>query len=482
MARTARQPRVTLHRPDVRGLPGGPPLSIYDSLACAVWVRDANGRITYANPAAARVFRIDANTHSPGATADSLGWDLCDENGCPLARDNFPSVSAFRTCKPELRRIVGIKAADRAVQWVLIDSLPVTDAFGTLLHVISSAVDVTALKQAELALRASEERYRRIVESTHEGLCEIDTHSTITFVNGKLCDMFGYKREELLGRHSFELFRSSSRTPLDPAGRVAAGTAENVPLQHRDGRQLWVNVSGVPIVDEAGRAAGVLAMFTDVTERKLSQERDRRHEQAEATALVHERERIAMDLHDGAMQSLYGVALSLGALRRHAADRSGQETVLGQAIDQLTDTIQDIRDYIYQLRTGSPEEADLRAGLESRAGDLGAAGIAGRVSITAGLDHLSPETTRHLLYIVQEALSNVVRHANASRVVIQVVPWRNGMALSVSDNGQGFDPRRRGRRAGDGLRNMRERAALVGATLRIRSAPRSGTTVTVQLP
>ncbi|MFI5268094.1 MAG: PAS domain S-box protein [Chloroflexota bacterium] len=459
-----------------------------------------------------------------------------------------------------------------------------------------------ALAQAQTALRLSEDRYRRVLETMHDGCCLLTGDSIISFVNGRLCSMLGYEPEELLGRHSVEVFGTSSTGLLSGGRRTHSARQHDVALRHKDGSTVWALVSGTPMLDEAGEPTAMLAMFSDVTARRLSEERalaaarqieqltadaiytvdaDRRvwswnrgaeqlfgwtkeeivgkpaavippgrvpkakeaiqsliasgetltqeavriakdgrpidvlgswspvelpdgrtgvlcilkdisehkvvHDQlqlqARALALLRERERIAMDLHDGVTQSLYGVTLSLGALRRHHGDLANQEAVLGGAISQLTETIQGIRDYISELRTGVPEGTDLEAGLNAKAQELVAAtGVKPRLLIEANLRRLSGESVTHLLYILHEALSNVARHAKATDVAIEALPWGSGIMLSITDNGRGFDSGGRGRRAGDGLRNMRERAAQLGAQLTIDSAPGGGTTVRVQVP
>jgi two-component system, NarL family, sensor histidine kinase UhpB len=458
-----------------------------------------------------------------------------------------------------------------------------------------------SLEHAETALRTSEERYRRIVETTHEGLCLLDAESRIVFVNARLCDMLGYAAEDLLARRGFDLIDKHMEAALH-GRRLGAARDRDVALRHRDGSTVWAMISAAPMVDDAGQATAVLAMFTDVTERKLSEERaaaaaaqierltgdaiysigadrlvwswnhgaeqlfgwtkeevvghhiqmvppeierqvldgirrimrtgetitretirltrsgrrvpvlgswspvplpngatgvlcilkdisshkdahSQLREQARSLALLRQRERIAMDLHDGAIQSLYGIALSLGALRRKQGERAKDAAVLGQAIEQLTETIQGIRDYISELRTGVPEEADLETSLKAKVAELATtAGVRPRLSIEANLAPIGPDSTHHLVYIAQEALSNVARHAHATEVAIEILPWGSGIMLSITDNGRGFRPGRKGRRAGDGLRNMQERANLLGANLVIDSLPDVGTTVRVEVP
>jgi len=563
-----------------------------------VWVRDATGAVRYANTAAARLFGF-ADARECRNTIENLGWTLCDEEGAPLARSQFPSSAAFREARPQ-RRVVGIVAPDRAPQWILVESQPVLDLDGRVAQIVSTASDVTSLKIDERALRVSEERYRRLLETTHEGVCLIGLDSTISFVNSQLCEMVGYEQHEILGRPVGEVLGQATHALFARRRPPSVGRRREVPLRRRDGTTIWAMVGAMPMLDGEGQMCGLLAILDDVTARKLSQERaraaaerieqlvgdaiytvdedglthswnagaeqlfgwkreemlgrrvklvpesieedararilrvissgktetletvrltkdgrlvevlgswspvaledgrtgvlcilkdvgsrkaadERLQEQARSLALLRERERIAMDLHDGAIQSLYGVALSLGALRRRRVDEA-DSAILNRAIDQLTETIHGIRDYIYQLRTGVAEETDLELALKAKADELARqAGVTPHVSIQTDLRRLSSDSAHHLMYIAHEALSNVARHARATDVAVRIVPWRSGMMLSIVDNGRGFDANRK-RRRGEGLRNIRERAALLGATLTIDSEPGTGTTVKVQIP
>jgi len=461
---------------------------------------------------------------------------------------------------------------------------------------------VTAPEQTPTGPPLSIDRYRRILEAMQEGCCLLDIDSTIIFANERLGSILGYTPRELEGRRSADVFGRSSGGMVSGKRRAPPVREHDVALRHKDGRGIWALVTGTPFVDDDGHAAGILATFTDITDRRRSEERalaaaaqieqltadaiytvdadrhvcswnrgaeqlfgwtkdevigkpapviragqvekarqavlrliatgdtvteeavrfakdgravpvlgswspvplpdgrtgvlcilkdmgghkavhDRLRQQASSLALLRERERIAMDLHDGVTQSLYGVTLSLGALRRRRGDPANQEAVLGAAIGQLTEIIHGIRNYIFELRTGVPEGADLEAGLNAKAQELATAtSVRPILAVSADLPPLSADSVTHLLYIVHEALSNVARHAGATEVAIEALPWGAGIMLSITDNGRGFDSGRTSRRSGDGLRNIRERASQLGATLTIHSLPGAGTTVRVHVP
>ena len=213
-------------------------------------------------------------------------------------------------------------------------------------------------------------------------------------------------------------------------------------------------------------------------------ENARLHEQVQRLAVVDERERISNDLHDGIIQSLYAVGLSLEDVPELAHDDPDEaERRVERAIESLHHTIRDIRNFIFGLR---PELL------------TGTTLIAGVVAVVEEFRHNSmvdvelhlgdveaepePEATGHLLGVVNEALSNVARHSGASRATVFVDSRdAGGLDLVIEDNGHGFDTTAPGALGHQGLTNMRSRMAAIGASLEVASDG-SGTRIVVHRP
>jgi signal transduction histidine kinase len=203
----------------------------------------------------------------------------------------------------------------------------------------------------------------------------------------------------------------------------------------------------------------------------------------EASVRLEERERIAMDLHDGVVQSLYGVVLELAA-QEGRLDASETRASLSRARTQIEGAIGELRQYLSVLRAPGTMPADLRTGLELLADQLRARAPL-RVELEVDLeseDALGPEAIEHLLYTVREATSNVIRHARASVVMIQLAQVDRQLVLTIRDDGRGLDPAERDRRRGDGLRHMAERAARTGGRLTVTGQLGAGTEVRLQVP
>jgi signal transduction histidine kinase len=239
---------------------------------------------------------------------------------------------------------------------------------------------------------------------------------------------------------------------------------------------------GVPI-GAKGRSIGRLYLtnklpsgdFTEDDERLVEMfalhagiaiENARLHDQVQRLAIVEERERIGRDLHDGIIQSIYAVGLSLE-----------------RAIDSLDQSIRDIRNFIFGLRPELLEQAGLVGGLAALADEFRVNSMVDVDVETFGVEEgdLSPDQTGQLLSIAREALSNIARHSKATQGTVGVEAHEGMIRLTVSDNGVGFDPDRQRGPSHQGLINMRARAVAIGGRLVLESTPGVGTRIIVEV-
>jgi signal transduction histidine kinase len=214
-------------------------------------------------------------------------------------------------------------------------------------------------------------------------------------------------------------------------------------------------------------------------------ENARLHEQVQRLAIVEERERIGRDLHDGIIQSIYAVGLSLEDVPDLMTDEPDVARArVERAIDSLDQSIRDIRNFIFGLRPELLEQAGLVGGLAALADEF-------RVNSMVDIDletadasatDLPPDLIGQLLSIAREALSNIARHSKATRGSVQVETDQYDVKLIITDNGVGFDPARPRGLGHQGLVNMRDRASSVGGRLDVQSGSGSGTRIIVEVP
>ncbi len=202
-------------------------------------------------------------------------------------------------------------------------------------------------------------------------------------------------------------------------------------------------------------------------------------------AVMRERERIGMDLHDGVIQSIYAIGLMLDDTgHRLRDDPKLAEERITNAIAGLNTVIRDIRAYIHDLRSPDYSDKSIESGIEELIREMEAYSV---LEVSSDIDpataeRISQRQTSELLHIVQEALTNIRRHSHASVAHVTVGGDETHLVLTIDDDGIGFAPDSLGDHSGHGLHNMAERALKARGTLELDSSPGSGAKITVRIP
>jgi signal transduction histidine kinase len=204
-------------------------------------------------------------------------------------------------------------------------------------------------------------------------------------------------------------------------------------------------------------------------------------DQLRKLAVIEERDRISMELHDGIIQAIYAIGIKLELTRLTLVDKKEVEAQIVSANQDLNQVIEDLRRYIRNLRAGVEYSVSLREQIEEiadRFRQVSPARIV--VDISRSFTQLTEAHLHILTQITREALSNIVRHAEATEVYLDLHETTQQITMVISDNGKGFDPNTVPQ--GIGLHNIRQRARHMGGKVEIVSLPGRGTTITVTLP
>ncbi len=287
---------------------------------------------------------------------------------------------------------------------------------------------------------------------------------------------------------------------------IREGQPVRVPDMARDARRVgfpphhppMASLLGVP-VRVRGEVVGDLYLtdkldapaFTDDDERLIEMlaahaavaiENARLYGQVRELSTLRERERIGRDLHDGIIQDIYAGTLQLEDISEDIPDAPLRQRLLGLA-DHFDGVIRDVRTYIQGLRARELEGRLLAEGLGALVREVDQRGDLAATFVREGETYRLPdEVANALLQITREALSNVTRHARATQAAVRLSYDPLGVSLTIADNGQGFDPNAAHGEEHRGLRNLRERAAEIGGTLSLQSAPGAGATIAVRVP
>jgi PAS domain S-box-containing protein len=345
-------------------------------------------------------------------------------------------------------------------------------------------------KRAEATLRQSEERYRSLVDNAPIGIF-VNEAGRFAYANREVQRILkATNAEQLIGTPVLDRIAQEFQRPdevVKDLTRPLMGNGQSVPLLNEqyvrfDGSRVDVAVTSIPT--SFGDTPVTQVLVLDITERKQAEEALRQRELDLRTA-IEERERISQDLHDGILQSLFAVGLGLEATKSAMSPtvRKMSGPPLNRAIEQLNRVMHEIRNFIAGLGSDLLQGKGLSTALQQMLSSL-TQSQATRVRLALddrAVRAVSAEQSLHLLHVIQEAVSNCIRHGRAQEARVSLKMLKQGVRLSIRDNGRGFK-QDAAKRTGHGLTNMAARAEKLGGRFTILSKVNEGTRIVLDLP
>jgi PAS domain S-box-containing protein len=355
---------------------------------------------------------------------------------------------------------------------------------GRLTAIHGVARDVSERERLERELQESEARFRQLVQTTPDVIWRADAEGRFTFVADGAEALFGWPANEIVGKHFGFLTLEESMPDASANWELLEREPDvvqhvNYMLRRRDGTTFRSEITTIGLTDD-GRFVGGQGTVRDISERERLERELRR--QAGELAGSEERAHLARELHDSVTQALFSmtlVARSVELLLER--DPVAARTQLAQLRELQREALAEMRALIFELRPGNVEQDGLARALRTHS-----AALQGRIGlpivVESELEERLPLEIEETLYrISQEALHNVVKHAAARQVRLEIRRVGEGVRLRIEDDGKGFDPTA----VPDGhlgITGMRARAAKIDARLDCRSEPGRGTTIEVIVP
>lgn len=381
----------------------------------------------------------------------------------------------------------------------ILERAKMTEPFGYIIkpfedRELRSAIKIALYKhRMEEALRESEERFRVIFETAQDSIFIKDSSLKYIQVNAAMERLFGLPASKLIGRTDDDLFDKEAAAYIRGMDcRVLKG--EIVEKEHTKaikGSSFTFHIIKVPMHDSFGEVVGLCGIARDITERKqaeqeLKKSREQLRNLSAHTESVREKERtlVAREIHDELGQVLTALKMDLSWLSKKLS--AEQETLLKKTRSMITlvdATIQTVKRISTELRPGLLDDLGLGAAIEWQAEEFQSrTGIRCHISIDPEDIILDKDRSTAMFRIFQETLTNVTRHAQASKVRVLLREKNGVIELKVQDDGKGIAKRKLSDSKSYGIIGMRERAQFLGGKVEIRSVRGKGTTVLVTIP
>ena len=371
------------------------------------------------------------------------------------------------------------------------------DAEGNIIGAIESIRDVTEYRRAQEALQESEERYRSFVQNFQGIAFRSQSDFTLVFLHGAVKEITGYTEEEFVARRPawgriihpddlpavYNSWKKVISVPLH-------STEQEYRIIRKDSQVRWLRELIQNVCDDSGRPAYIQGTIHDITERRQVEDEIRHLSRRLINGIEEEKKKLAVDLHDEFGQTLTALHMGTEALQdslpAELKDQKKRCRALIALIEQLGDNIRkicselrpDMIDHLELIPTFKWYINDFANRWQDIQFDFQAIGFKKR---------LAPEVEIVLYRILQEGMHNIVKHANAKHVRLNLTYSHPKVIFTIKDDGVGFEQSERARqleseKRGIGLLGMQERVASVGGNIKIRSRKGQGTVIRIEIP
>ncbi len=373
----------------------------------------------------------------------------------------------------------------------LLASYPLRDGTGQQWGAISSVRDITERKRTQAALKETEEKYRGIFENAIEGIFQSTLDGRFVSANPAIARMFGYDSpQELMSERNLvrEHYVNPEQRKVFTRLMEKNGFVRDFELQayRKDRSIIWTSENVRVVRDEAGTLLYYEGIVEDITRRKEVEQERLELLRRLVSAQEDEQRRISRELHDQMGQSLAALLLGLKSIQGIVDNEPARSQV--QRLQEITNRIaDDMHSLIRELRPTALDDLGLHTALSNYIAEWSQQSNIAVDFHSYGLSNcrLDNQLETTIYRIVQEALNNVLKHANAKSVSVILEKRGSKVSVIVEDDGIGFDAelllRTPGRHGRFGLLGMRERSMLVGGLLNIESTPGVGTTVLMHI-
>jgi PAS domain S-box-containing protein len=496
-------------------------------LPVGVWILDKTSKVISGNPEALRIW-AGARYVDLQDFGDYVAWRT--DNGKRIKAAEWAGGLAVTKGKTTLDEELEIEAFDGTHRTILNSAIPLAIGENELIGALVVNQDITKRKQDSRELQLAHDQLSTLLEISQSIASTLDLDRVLNLIIEQVGIVIPYEAAAILILEQnflrFQVVRGPSifhgllkyqfsireQTMIEPLIKTKEAfyfpdirTEDNlvqyikdkfkIPYDQLSFLRTWL---ALPLIAKDD-LVGVLFLahsntdFYSSQSRSLSQayanqvaiaiQNAQLYQKAHDVAALEERNRLARELHDSVAQALYSISLFTDATK--LALQTNKLDVVTSHLDELVElsreAMSDMRLMIFELRPPIIEQEGLAVALQSRLDSVEARAGFQAVFHSEGEIELSPDQEGEMYRIAQEALNNVIKHAHAMQVKVQLIAEEDSIWMSIEDDGIGFDPNLTDQAGGQGIRNMRERAEKLGANCVIESAPDHGAKITIRV-
>lgn len=461
-----------------------------DNIREVFWMTDvAKKQMIYVSPAYREIW---------GRTAETLYSSPQDWVNAihPEDRARILESALTKQISGKYNEVYRIVRPDGSIRWIQDRAFPIQDEQGKVYRLVGIAEDITEQKQVWDALRENEARKSAIMRVALDAIITINHEGRIIELNSAAENIFTHSGAKLVGENIMGIIPPSLR-PWFKEGLAnhfsgekgpAVGSRIEMPVLRSDKSRFYSEFTITRIKLKGEPTFTVY--IRDITQRKRAEEEMRSLPQRIIKAQEVERSRVARELHDGVNQIIASVKMRIRNSRESLPPvQAATREILGRCDKLLADALEENRRIAHNLHPADLNNLGFSAACHNLCKEFQSR-TSMKVQCTINLpgeDRLPPGIELTLFRIVQEAINNIEKYAQAETATVSIGLQNGSIHLKIQDDGRGFDPQKIKRHKkekghGLGLTNMRERALSLGGSCEIESSPKAGTTISVSIP
>jgi two-component system, NarL family, sensor histidine kinase UhpB len=462
--------------------------TLIDHLPDSIYVKDTQSRFIITNRAELSLIGAKSEEETIGKTV----IHYLDGKSAAEHMNNDQKLLETGTALINQEEFVVNKKGD--TKWLLTTRVPLQEDDNTIIGLVGISRDITDRKNIEESLRISNERFKIVSKATNDAIWDWDLISGHVFWNEAIYSLFGYSHDEIANNNKWwedHIHPTDRDRVVSKVRNHIENGIESWQDEYRfiseDGTVKNVFDRGFILLDNNHKPYRMIGAMMDITERKklqdelASQSIARQRQVTEATIMAQEKERaeIGRELHDNINQILTTTKMYLDMAITEADIR---EELMIKSHQNISSAIEEIRILSKSLVPPSLGDIGIKEAISEMINNLN---ISQKIDIrlrTAGVaKSVIPGNIQLMVFrIVQEQISNIIKHSKATEAEIKLSIAKNELVVSISDNGIGFEPKKRMK--GIGLMNITSRAEVHGGKVEIASSPGNGCTVRITIP